>query len=327
MIDGRRGQEAAPQAIGAGEDSSLDGASTAPPRSRWGGPQLGLRLHRLGVTANQVTAVGLALAGVTAYVIASGYLWQSTFLLTAGGLMDALDGAVAKAAGSSSKRGAFLDSTTDRLGDALVFGGVAWYFLAGHDPRLAMLPLAVLAVSSVVSYERAKAESLGFDAKGGLMERAERLILLGFGLVFHFLLVWVLWVLLGLTAVTALQRFVKVWKQATAELEGEAAKPVPAVVSAWRRGRVESRWRAWREASFAPAGARVMRLARPPANRWRVRRQAAPLASRLPRVLQADRLGQRAVRKNQAGRQGRVRTSSARPSAIRSFGRRLEQDR
>ncbi len=80
-----------------------------------------------------------------------------------------------------------------------------------------MLPLAVLAMSQIISYERAKAESLGFDARGGIMERAERIILLCFGLLFDSLLVPVLWVMLVLTAFTAVQRFVKVWRQASAE--------------------------------------------------------------------------------------------------------------
>jgi CDP-diacylglycerol---glycerol-3-phosphate 3-phosphatidyltransferase len=78
-----------------------------------------------------------------------------------------------------------------------------------------VLPLAVLALSMLISYERAKAESLGFDARGGVMERAERLIALGLGLLFSNLLVVVLWVMLVLTGFTAVQRFVGVWGQAT----------------------------------------------------------------------------------------------------------------
>ena len=79
---------------------------------------------------------------------------------------------------------------------------------------MAMLPFAVMALSSLISYQRAKAESLGLDAKGGLMERAERIVLLCIGLLFEPLLVPVLWVMLALTAITAVQRFVKVWRQA-----------------------------------------------------------------------------------------------------------------
>src|SRR5207302_5253762 len=89
----------------------------------------------------------------------------------------------------------------------------------------------VLALSMLISYERAKAESLGFDARGGLMERAERIIALGLGLLFPVALVGVLWVMLVLTGFTAVQRFVTVWQQAS------IARPTPAPASAWRSRR------------------------------------------------------------------------------------------
>ena len=81
-----------------------------------------------------------------------------------------------------------------------------------------LLPMAVLATASLISYERAKAELLGYEAKGGLMERAERMVVLGFGLCFEVLLIPVLWVMLTLTSATALQRFFKVWRQATNDI-------------------------------------------------------------------------------------------------------------
>ena len=92
----------------------------------------------------------------------------------------------------------------------------------------------------LISYERAKAEALGFDARGGLMERAERLILLGVGLLFDSLLVPILWVMLVLTLVTAVQRFMKVWRQASAP----KAAPSPARWSTRRTSRPTER--AWR---------------------------------------------------------------------------------
>ena len=79
---------------------------------------------------------------------------------------------------------------------------------------MSVLPFAVMSVSATISYERAKAESLGLQAKGGLMERAERIILLCLGLLFDNLLVPILWIMLVLTSITAVQRFIKVWKQA-----------------------------------------------------------------------------------------------------------------
>ena len=84
--------------------------------------------------------------------------------------------------------------------------------------------MAVLALSMLITYERARAESLGFQARGGLMERAERLVLLGVGLAFD-ILVPVLWIMLVLTAITAVQRFVKVWRQATPERPAPHAPP------------------------------------------------------------------------------------------------------
>ena len=76
-----------------------------------------------------------------------------------------------------------------------------------------------MATALFISYQRAKAESLGYDAKGGLMERAERFIVLAFGLLFSEILIPVLWVMLALSLVTAVQRFVKVWRQATSDRE------------------------------------------------------------------------------------------------------------
>jgi CDP-diacylglycerol--glycerol-3-phosphate 3-phosphatidyltransferase len=149
-------------------------------------------------------------------------------------LPDLLDGALAKASNSSSQRGAFFDSTIDRVTDAMLFGGVAWYLASDSSPHMALLPFSVMALSSVISYMRAKAESLGLDAKGGLMERAERIIALCLGLLFPPLLVPILWIMLVLTAITAVQRFAKVWKQA-------AVAPVTAAKIEMRRSRRQTR--------------------------------------------------------------------------------------
>ncbi|MEA3217716.1 MAG: CDP-diacylglycerol---glycerol-3-phosphate 3-phosphatidyltransferase [Acidimicrobiia bacterium] len=174
---------------------------------------VGSALRRTGISADLVTVVGIVMAAACAVAIGTGRFRLALLLLILTGVPDALDGAVAKASGTTSKRGAFFDSVADRLTDALLFGGIAWY-LAGRNGREVMLPVALMAAASLVSYQRAKAESLGFNAKGGLMERAERFGALGFGLLFSEFLVPVLWVMLALTAFTAGQRFVKVWRQA-----------------------------------------------------------------------------------------------------------------
>jgi len=172
-------------------------------------------LMRAGVRADHLTAMGLVMSGAAAVVIGSGALRLGLLLLILTAIPDLLDGAVAKEAGTTSKRGAFFDSTADRVTDACVLGGIAWYLVDAEGGKTPILAFAVLAVSALISYERAKAELLGFDAKGGLMERAERMIVLGFGLLFDSLLVPVLWVMLVLTSITALQRFLKVWYQAS----------------------------------------------------------------------------------------------------------------
>ena len=185
---------------------------------------VGQQLRRTGITADHLTVVGVVMALGAAVAIGNGALRLGLVLLVLTALPDVLDGAVAKASGTASPRGAFFDSVADRFTDALLLGGVAWYLSTTQPGRIAVLPMAVLGASMLISYERAKAEALGFDAKGGVMERAERLIALGFGLLFNQFLIPILWLMLGLTLLTAAQRFVKVWRQATAETPVLAAR-------------------------------------------------------------------------------------------------------
>ena len=195
---------------------------------------IGLVLRKTGLTPDVLTIIGVVVAGGAAVAIGFGELRLGLLLVVLAALPDLLDGALAKASNSSSQRGAYFDSVMDRVTDATIFGGVAWY-LASHDsPHMSILPFAVMALSSVISYQRAKAESLGLNAKGGLMERAERIIALCIGLLIPLLLIPMLWVMLVLTAVTAVQRFVKVWKQA-------AVAPVTAARIEMRRSRRQTR--------------------------------------------------------------------------------------
>ena len=219
----------------------------------------GAFLRRTGISADHLTGLGLVMAAVTAVTIATGHLHLGLLLVVASAVPDLLDGAVAKASGTASPRGAFFDSVSDRVTDGLILGGIAWY-LAGRDHgHAAVLPLAVLGASTLISYERAKAESLGFQAKGGLMERAERIIVLCFGLLVTSLLVPVLWVMLVLTAATGVQRFVKVWRQASVTLP---ARPE-------RARHMATRWRSWRDAT-GERSSRSRRSSSPSA--WRARR-------------------------------------------------------
>jgi CDP-diacylglycerol--glycerol-3-phosphate 3-phosphatidyltransferase len=156
-----------------------------------------------------------------------------------------------------------------------------------------VLPFAVLAVSNLVSYERAKAESLGFAAKGGLMERAERIIALCIGLAFPVVLVPVLWVMLGLTSLTAVQRFIKVWRQAPgpgaapsleqlrkerAELRAERVALRAERAALRARGEVPSRWREWRDAREAELRSRRAEAG----ERFRSRRRTQGRGPRTP---------------------------------------------
>ena len=213
---------------------------------------VGAALVNMGITADVMTLVGIGMSAAAAVVIASGNLVWGLVLMIATGLPDLLDGAIAKAAGTSSTRGAYFDSVSDRLTDILLFSGVAWYLSDLRDDQYHMLPVAVMGVALMISYQRAKAESLGFDAKGGLMERAERFIALGIGLFLGAfspnLLIATLWVMFALTLVTAIQRFFKVWKQAGVGRPQPPQRPVNRRRARdARRGQRESMSTRWRK--------------------------------------------------------------------------------
>lgn len=175
---------------------------------------VGESLRRTGLSPDHFTIMGMLVAAAAAVAIGGGKMQLGLFLVICSALPDLLDGALAKASNSASQRGAFFDSVVDRVSDSLLFGGVAWFYASSNSPQFVIVPFAILGASLIISYERAKAESLGLHAKGGLMERAERIILLCAGLLFDSLLKWVLVVMLVLTVATAVQRFIKVWKQA-----------------------------------------------------------------------------------------------------------------
>ena len=175
---------------------------------------IGQLLRKTGMSPDHLTILGIAFAVVASFAIGTGALRGGLALVILAAVPDMLDGALAKASGTSSQRGAFFDSVVDRVTDSVLFGGVAWYFASEKDPHLVLLPMAIMGVSSLISYERAKAEALGLYAKGGLMERAERIVVLCIGLLFDSLLVPIMWIMLVLTVITAVQRFVQVWRQA-----------------------------------------------------------------------------------------------------------------
>lgn len=209
---------------------------------------MGRALARAGFTANSVTVVGFLIISAGCYLVAGGRLLMGGVLIMVGGLFDSFDGAVAKARGGGSPRGAFLDSTLDRMSDAVLFLSVAWYYTAlpvpglrglgalgpfGEDSGARVLggmaldgekvlgfglALSCLALAFMTSYIRARAESLGYDGSAGLVERAERVIIVLAGLVFEPttgapVVAAALASLFVLSLVTVIQRFVHVWRQ------------------------------------------------------------------------------------------------------------------
>jgi CDP-diacylglycerol---glycerol-3-phosphate 3-phosphatidyltransferase len=182
-------------------------------------------LIRLGVSADAVTLVGtLGVAAGALVFFPQGMLLVGVLVITAFVFSDLLDGHMARLSGKSSKFGAFLDSTLDRIGDGAIFTGLALYFAGEGDSRLYLvLSLVCLVMGSVTSYARARAESLGFQAKVGIAERADRLVsilvMTGLSAIFDLpvLLHVALWALAVASTVTVVQRVWVVRKQAIAE--------------------------------------------------------------------------------------------------------------
>jgi CDP-diacylglycerol--glycerol-3-phosphate 3-phosphatidyltransferase len=180
---------------------------------------VGTALVAGGVTPDAVTYLSVSLQVVVGYLILEGRLLTAGLVAIVPALLDTVDGAVARARGVTSKFGALLDSTTDRLADALVFLPIAWLYLAGPassagDHWIGALALATLVLSFLVSYVKARAEGLGFDCNVGLIERAERLIIVIVGLVFNSILPFALGVLAVASLATFFQRMFHVRRQA-----------------------------------------------------------------------------------------------------------------
>ena len=146
----------------------------------------GQALRRTGLSPDQLTAAGIALSIPAAWAIATGRLILGLVLLIASALPDLFDGSLAKASGRTSQRGAFFDSVGDRVSDTFVLVGFAWYVQDRFGGHAALVPMAVLGASQLVSYIRAKGDALGIDAQTGLMERGERIVVLCFALLFSF---------------------------------------------------------------------------------------------------------------------------------------------
>lgn len=175
-----------------------------------------------GIRPNTITTIGTGLVVVSAVAYAIGAVRTGGLFLLLSGVVDTLDGQVARSTGRATRFGAFYDSTLDRVGDGATFIGIGWYLMtapdvAYRDWAVLLCMLGVLS-SLLVSYARARAEGLGLDCKVGIAQRAERI--LGLGLISlaigagpgALVLEGVVLILTLLSAITVVQRFVYVYR-------------------------------------------------------------------------------------------------------------------
>ena len=170
-------------------------------------------LSKSGITPNALTLINLALNIVAAYVIAVGHFLLGGALVLVSGLFDLLDGALARFTNQSTKFGAILDSTVDRISEAAIFCGLLiWYVPQGARLEIVLI-FAALIGSFLVSYIRARAEGVGWQCQVGLFTRAERVIVLAIALLLNQIFI-ALCVLVVFVFVTVAQRLVYLRKQA-----------------------------------------------------------------------------------------------------------------
>lgn len=193
-------------------------------------------LIRWGVRPNVITTVGtlLVVASAVAYGLGRVRLGGALFLVS--GIVDTLDGAVARANAQVTKFGAFYDSTLDRVGDGATFMGIAVFYLYAPADSVAwregaiIISMATIIASLIVSYARARAEGLGLDCKVGMIQRAERIVLLGvptvlFGAGPQGLVLFTIVALLAVTSViTVIQRFVYVYQVTSGAAAAESSR-------------------------------------------------------------------------------------------------------
>lgn len=174
-------------------------------------------MNAIGLTPNAITLLGFAVCVAGAALTALGWPLYGGIVFLAGGILDLFDGALARLTGRASPFGALLDSVFDRLGEASLFVGLGVYYLLDAGLPPAQLLASMLAVllglvfSQGVSYLRARGEGLGAFTRSGIMTRTERVAILGAGLIAEGLspvpiMVWVLWLIAGVSCFTLFQR-------------------------------------------------------------------------------------------------------------------------
>jgi CDP-diacylglycerol--glycerol-3-phosphate 3-phosphatidyltransferase len=180
---------------------------------KWFLDPLGGFFNRLGLTPNTMTMLGLIGNTVGAYFLARGEMLTGGLFVLLMTPIDALDGTMARLRGELSDFGAFVDSVSDRYAELIIYGGLLYHFLNLGDPLGGLLVFAAAAGSVLVSYVKARAEGLGYEAKVGLLTRVERYLVLAPSLVFNQPLIG-LGVIAVLANITALQRIWHVRSQA-----------------------------------------------------------------------------------------------------------------
>ena len=164
-------------------------------------------LTKWGIHPNSLTLAGLVVTCMAAIALFKGHLRTGGALILLGGLCDSLDGSLARATGKANRSGALLDSVIDRYSEFVMFLGIAAYFITMKNYFILVVTFIALCGSIMVSYTRARAESLGFESKAGMAQRAERLVFLGFGALIHpMVFKLAIWLVAILANVTALQR-------------------------------------------------------------------------------------------------------------------------
>jgi CDP-diacylglycerol--glycerol-3-phosphate 3-phosphatidyltransferase len=184
-------------------------------------PVVGI-LSKIGITPNALTFINLALSIVAAYVIATNHLILGGVLVLVSGLFDLLDGALARFTKQTTKFGAILDSTVDRISEAATLCGLLIWYIPQEGASLKIVLIFIVLIGSfLVSYVRARAEGLGWQCQVGLFTRAERVIVLAIGLIIGRIWVHSVFVALCVLAVfvfvTVVQRLIYLWKQARIE--------------------------------------------------------------------------------------------------------------
>jgi phosphatidylglycerophosphate synthase len=179
-------------------------------------------LIKLDINPNSVTVIGVVVTLFAAVAFVMGHVRLGGFLILFGGFFDVIDGALARSCGKDTRFGALFDATIDRYAEFIMFFGIVAHFISVRDYLSSIAIFLALVGSLMVSYTRARAEGLGFDAKVGLMQRPERILFIGLGALIHPIALKVsIWLIAVFANYTAAQRIRYVYKQDFANHEKE----------------------------------------------------------------------------------------------------------